>query len=114
MLNSVVIEIDDEYVDNDLIYLSDKGLFGLTQLGGIYGTALLIAMKRIDEGYTTLGPVIYHNYPEGALIPEANGGMTLTRIGIDWTVQYMADHKFNQFVYDVARKIYEKNIKENI
>lgn len=50
MLESLVIEVDDEYVDNDLIYLSDEGLFGLTQLGGIYGTALLIAMKRIDEG----------------------------------------------------------------
>ena len=34
MLNSVVIRIKDEYVDNDLIYLSDEGLFGLTQLGG--------------------------------------------------------------------------------
>ncbi|MGB9132360.1 MAG: hypothetical protein ACP5N0_13210 [Methanosarcina sp.] len=40
--------------------------------------------------------------------------MTLTLAGIDWTVQYMVDHKFNQFVYDAARKIYEKNIKENI
>jgi len=114
MLNSVVIEIGDEYVDNGLIYLSEKGIFGLTQLGGIYGTALLLAMKRIDEGYTTLGPVIYRNYPEGALISAVDGDMTLTRIGIDWTVQYMADHKFNQFVYDAARKIYEDNIKENI
>jgi hypothetical protein len=114
MLNSVVIEIKDEYIDNDLLYLSDKGLFGLTQLGGYYGLALLIAMKKMDEGYTPLGPVIYHNYPEDALIPAANGGMTLTRSGIDWTVQYMADHKFNQFVYEAARKIYEKNIKENI
>ncbi|MFZ2499709.1 hypothetical protein [Methanosarcina sp.] len=40
--------------------------------------------------------------------------MTLTLAGIDWTVQYMVDHKFNQFVYDAARKIYEKKIKENI
>lgn len=65
MLNSLVIEIGDEYVDNDLIYLSDKGIFGLTQLGGYYGIALLLAMKRIDEGYMPLGPVIYHE-----LIPK--------------------------------------------
>jgi hypothetical protein len=57
MLESVVIEINDAYIDNNLIYLSDEGLFGLTQLGGIYGPALLIVMKRIDEGYTTLGPL---------------------------------------------------------
>ncbi len=114
MLNSIVIELDDEYIDNDLMYLSEEGLFGLTQLGTLYGIALLLAMKKMDEGYTPLEPVIYHNYPEDALISPANGGMTLTRVGIDWTVQYMADHKFNQFVYDVARKIYEKNIKENI
>jgi hypothetical protein len=56
MLNSVVIEIDDEYVDNDFLYLSDKGLFGLTQLGGCYGIAMLLEMKRMDVGYTPTQP----------------------------------------------------------
>jgi hypothetical protein len=113
MLNSVVIEIKDEYIDNDLIYLSDGGLFGLTQLGSIYGIVLLIAMKKMDEGYTTLQPIKYSKYAKDAIAAQ-DGKLCLTPASIDWTVQYMADHKFNQFVYNAARKIYEDNIKENI
>ncbi len=113
MLNSVVIEIGDEYVDNDLIYLSDEGLFGLTQLGGYYGIALLLAMKKMDEGYTPLEPIEYSKYTKDVFTTKGDK-LYLTRSGIDWTVQYIADNKFNQFVYEVARGIFEQNIKDNV
>lgn len=95
MLKSVVIEIDDTYIEKGLIKLSDEGLFGITALGSCYGLALAIITLLVGDE-TKIPDDIFEEHYNDIIFGDA---------GNDWTVEYMGNHKFNPKIYDIAQKI---------
>jgi hypothetical protein len=95
MLESVVIEIGDAYIEKGLIKRSDEGLFGITALGSCYGLALAIITLLVGDE-TKIPDDIFEEHYDDIIFGDA---------GNDWTVEYMGNHEFNPKIYDIAQKI---------
>lgn len=99
----VELDLDEIYTEKGLVDFS-KDIY-ITPLGICYGLALAIATMAIQIGFELKNGTIDVANIDDKIIEMHGDQIFLTAAGLDWTVKYMNEHKFNPFLYEAALRL---------